>query len=355
MNPRERIVTALRGEMPDRVPWTIYSGLLPRGTTERELRNRGLGLVAHQSVYTMERPDVSLAERVVEERDEIVRVRTYHTPVGELTERRRVEPGYGSSWAFEHLVKEPRDYETLEYVVRDTTFHPDYSSFLRAQEEMGSDGVVNTAVLRVPFQRLWIEYAGLDRLLLDLHDYPELVGRVIEAMEEKDWELWQLIATSPAEFVWCPDNLTATAISPRIFDRYFAPHYHALADVMHRHGKRVYCHVDGTTRALVDRIAAIPIDIVEAFTPTPTGDLSVAEARSAWKDKVLWINFPSSVHVEPPEQVAATARDLLRQAAPGNGFLVGVTENVPEFAYVRSLDAITRTIEELGECPLAAG
>ena len=352
MNANERIATALRGQMPDRVPWTIYSGLLPRGAVERQLRNRGLGLIVHQPVYGVDRPNVRLAERSVEEGGESIRIRTYQTPLGELTEKRRTEPGYNSSWAFEHFVKEPRDYEILELIVRDTTFHPDYAPFIRARAEVGADGIVNTAVLRVPFQRLWIEFAGLERLLLDLHDHPELVGRVLRAMDEKDRELWQVVAESPAEFVWCPDNVTARAISPRLFDRYFAPYYDALAEVMHRHGKRIYCHIDGATRALVDRIARTPIDIVEAFTPAPTGDLTLAEARAVWKDKVLWINFPSSVHVEEPEVVAAVARDLLHQAAPGDGFLLSVTENVPDFALARSLDAITDVLDRLGDCPL---
>ena len=124
--------------------------------------------------------------------------------LGELTERRRTEPGYNSSWAYEHFVKEPGDYDILEYIIRDGAFRPDYDPYARAVAEMGTDGVVNTAVLRVPFQRLWIEFAGLDRLLLDLHDHPEPVHRALRAMEDKDRELWEVVAASPAEFVWAP-------------------------------------------------------------------------------------------------------------------------------------------------------
>ncbi len=41
MTPRERIMAALHGDMPDRIPFTCYSGLLPRGETERWLREEG--------------------------------------------------------------------------------------------------------------------------------------------------------------------------------------------------------------------------------------------------------------------------------------------------------------------------
>ena len=352
VNGGELVAAALRGSAVDRVPWTIYANLLPRGATERALRNRGLCLLAHQPVYTVKRPNVVVDDRAVADGDDTIVVRSYHTPLGDLAERRRVEPGYGSSWAFEHLVKQPGDYEILEYIVRDTQYSADSSDWEAKRAEIGADGIVNTGVLRMPFQRLWIEYAGLDRLLLDLHDHPEVVGRVLKAMDEKDRELWAIVADSPVEFVWCPDNVTALAIGPRLFDRYFAPYYHDLADVMHSRGKRIYAHVDGATKGIADRIARTPIDIVEAFTPEPTGDLSLGEARRAWRDKVIWINFPSSVHVQPPDEVAAVTRDLLKQSGTGEGVLFGVTENVPAFAWERSLVAITDVLEAEGHLPL---
>ena len=353
MNGRELVTAALRGNRVERMPWTIYANLLPRGAVERDLRNRGLVLLSHQSVFTIQRPNVTLEERTSDEDGETIRVRTHHTPLGSLTERRRVEPGYGSSWAFEHFVKEAKDYEILEFVVRDTRYTPDLTTWERARDEIGADGIVNTGVHRIPFQRLWIEYAGLDRLLLDLHDHPELVGRVLRAMDEKDREMWRIVADSPVEFVWCPDNVTALAMGPRLFDRYFAPYYHDLAAAMHLRGKRIYTHVDGAARALTECIARTPIDIIEAFTPEPTGDLSLAEARRAWPEKILWLNFPSSVHVQPPDEVAAVTRDLLRQAGTGEGVIFGVTENVPEFALPRSLTAITEVLEKEGKLPLA--
>ncbi|MBI2941234.1 MAG: hypothetical protein HYY04_12430 [Chloroflexi bacterium] len=353
MSIHERIVTALKGEMPDRVPWTIYAGLLPRGGVERRLRNKELGLVSYPLVYATQRPHVNLAERSIEENGETVQVRTYQTPLGELTEKRRTEPGYNSSWILEYFVKQPRDYEILEFIIRDTVYRPDYSVFVRARGEMGDDGLVGARILRVPYQRLWIEFTGLDRLLLDLNDCPDLVGRVVQAIDEKDRELWEVVAASPSDDVWCPDNVTAQAMAPRLWDHYLAPYYEALGEVMHRHGKRVIVHIDGATRMLVDRIARTPIDVIEAFTPMPTGDLTLAEARAAWKDKAIWINFPSSVHVEEPDEVAAMTGELLRQAAPGNGFLMGVTENVPDAVYARSLGAITEVIDRFGACPLA--
>jgi len=231
----------------------------------------------------------------------------------------------------------------LEFVVRDTVILPSDTAYLRAVRDLGGDGLVNTRVSRVPFQRLWIEYAGLDRLLLDLADEPDAVQSVLDAMLQKDLETWQSVVASPARYVWCPDNVTALAISPAIFARCFVPYYGELCDVMHAAGKKVYVHMDGALRPIADQIARLPIDVVEAFTPAPTGDLTLAEARSLWPGKIVWINYPSSVHVESTTTIEQTTEELLA-SGPKTGLLIGVTENVPDEHLERSLKAIARVV-----------
>ena len=48
-------------------------------------------------------------------------------------------------------------------------------------------------------------------------------------------------------------------------------------------------------------------------------------ALAAWPDKVLWINFPSSVHMEGEERIKRELRRILHEAAPGDRFLIGIT------------------------------
>ena len=69
--------------------------------------------------------------------------------------------------------------------------------------------------------------------------------------------------------------------------------------------------------------------------------------------KVISINFPSSVHITEPEEIRDTTIQLLREAAPGNGFVIGVTENVPRSVGTRSLEVIMETVNEYGNCPIS--
>jgi hypothetical protein len=97
------------------------------------------------------------------------------------------------------------------------------------------------------------------------------------------------------------------------------------------------------------------VDVIEAFNPSPDGDVSVAEARAAWPGKALSINFPSSVHLARTARIRSMTIDLLRGAAPGMGFVIGITENVPSDVMIESFATIAQTLNEFGRCPIDPG
>ena len=103
---------------------------------------------------------------------------------------------------------------------------------------------------------------------------------------------------------------------------------------------------------MVRAVAESGTDIIEAFTPPPDCDVTVREARDAWPEKILWVNFPSSVHLESPEQIRQTTLRILSETAPGDRFLMGVTEDIPEGVRRSSLSVILQTISEHGTLPI---
>ena len=110
--------------------------------------------------------------------------------------------------------------------------------------------------------------------------------------------------------------------------------------------KKLGVHLDAENRLIVDIIGDSNLYFIEALTPPPDCSISVAEARQAWPDKKIWINFPSSIHINSEEQIREATRAILKQAGRRDGFLMGVTEDIPAQHLVRSLSAILETIEE---------
>jgi hypothetical protein len=53
-----------------------------------------------------------------------------------------------------------------------------------------------------------------------------------------------------------------------------------------------------------------------------------------------------------PEKVERTTKDLLRSVAPGDNFLLGLTEDIPSEFLEGSLRAITETVMKHGKYPI---
>ena len=352
MTPRERVRTALKGGMPDQVPFICHESILPQGEARKRLRELGLAAFARVEPYRIRRERVTVETREVAGEKYPAVVTVYDTPVGTLTQKQYVGPGYGSLWTKKYLIKRPEDYAVFEFVIRDAQYEPDIDRFLAIDAGFGENGIAVPRAADPPMQLVWRRYAGLERFFFDWYDCREEVMRVLDALGESNRQIWKIVANTPSEFCSSGGNVSGDTVGPPMFRRLILPHFEEEAGFMRPAGKRTLNHMDGMMRSLLDVIADCPIDIIEAFNPAPDGDVSVAEAREAWPGKVLSINFPSSVHLASQTRIRNMTIDLLRQAAPGQGFVMGVTESVPTDVLVESFTTIATTLNEFGTCPL---
>jgi len=340
-----------RGEEPDRIPWLIYDGLCPRGFMDRQLRNRGLGLKVSAPILREEMHHVRVETKTI---GNIV-YRTYHTPVGDLTAKERIglREGAGSSWTVEHPVKHVSDFEIAEFMAEDTIYVPDYEPFQRAEQNLGDDGIVFVWAGKSPLQKMQIELLGYRAFAIALYMYPKEFESLQRVLEKKADERYRIIAESPAEIVNGTDNINSEIVSPRLFEKYLIPFYDRQAQILHKAGKILENHMDGKLKGLRDLIARTNLDVVEAFTPPPMGDLPLAEARQAWRGKIISLNFPESVFLEGLDTVRKNTLEILNEAAPGEDFMITVTEDIPVECRWSGLLVITDILLKHGVYPLS--
>lgn len=351
LNIRERALAVYRGEEPDRIPWLIYDVLCPRGCMARQLRNKGLGLKVSASVLREETPHVHVETKTL---GNVVH-RTIRTPTGVLSMKERIglREGAGGSWTVEHPIKRLSDFEIAEFIVEDTVCMPDYDPFVEAEQNLGDDGIVFVWAGRSPLQQMQIELMGYRTFAIALHKYPKEFERLLRVLERKTAERYQIIAESPAEIVNGTDNINSEIVSPRLFGRYIIPFYKRQAQLLHKKDKIIEDHMDGRLRHLKDLISKMDLDAVEAFTPPPMGDLPLEEARSAWKGKVISLNFPETVFLEGAEATKKRALKILEEAAPGDNFMITITEDIPSDYRWAGLSAVTSVLQRRGVYPLS--
>ena len=345
LNLKERIMAVYHGEVPDKIPLVIYSALCPRGYMERQLRNKGLGLKVAVPVWREEMPHVRVDMKTV---GNIV-YKTFHTPVGSVSMKERIglREGAGASWIVEHPIKDISDFEVVEFIAEDTVYLPDYEPFLEAERNLGDDGIVFVWAGRSPLQEMQIELMGYKTFAIALYKYPREFERLLRILEKRADERYRIIAESPAEIVNGTDNISSEIVSPKLYEKYIIPFYRKQAQLLHKKGKILEDHMDGKLKCLKDLISKTDIDVVEAFTPPPMGDLPLIEAKAAWKEKIISLNFPESVFLEGPNVIKEYTLKILNEAAPYNNFMITFTEDIPAEYRWAGLSAIANILEDI--------
>ncbi|MCX6945768.1 MAG: hypothetical protein WCL24_08185 [Verrucomicrobiota bacterium] len=344
LTPRARVETALHGGHGGTVPFTMYECMIPQCAAERTLRNRGLCIVNRLPVFKTHRPNVPTRQQVYWEGERKFTRTHYATPAGPLSTLS--EDGGFTSWRHELLYKRPEDYAAIRFLLQDEVYVPAYAEFAQAQAAFGEDAIFRANFGLEPMQELISGgVMGMQTYCEEWMERRDEVLSLYRILVENRRKIYPLVAASPAQHANYGGNVTPEIIGRENFETYFVPHYHEAAEVMHRHGKLIGCHFDANTRLLATAIAGTPLDYLEAFTPAPDTDLTLAEARAAWPGKVLWINFPSSGHLRSDAAVEAMTLDLLDQAGTVDGLLIGITEDMPPARWQHSCQAIMDGID----------
>ena len=347
MDIKTRILTAMTWGEPDRIPLTVYDWMLPRGTTERRLREAGVGLIARLPGHRVQHRQVEIVSHEYQENGRRLIRRTLKTPVGDAWQVLEPDPAYETSnWIHEHFIKSPDDYRVLEFYYRDMVFRDNVEAFREAQRRVGTDGLVMLRIAKSPIQEMLYQLMGVERFAVDYQERRDLFDSLHAAMVARYQELYELAATSPAEILQLGDNIYSDMVGRERYHAYLMPEYAKITARLRGTGKLLAVHMDGNLKSLQADIAEASFDIVEAITPPPMGDVSIREARACWPNKALWINFTSSMHIEPPEVIEAHTRELIAEAGTKRGFGISITEDAPVEALERSLGVIARVLED---------
>ncbi len=345
MTPRERVAAVLTGRPTDKVPFTIYEYKIPQCVIERELRNEGLCIVQRRvpTVIT-ERSNVRVESHRYTEAS-VTKVRTtYHTPVGDLYQID--QPADFTSWHLSKLFKSADDYKALMFLVQDEQYRPNYEEFAREQVWRGDDFILRTSVGGTPLHTIMIHWMGVETFSIEWVERRDEILRLYEAMAEKKRELYPLVAQSPATHANYGGNEVPEVMGVERFAEYVVPLYNEAAEVFHKHGKLLGAHMDGNNKPWAHLIAGSGLDYVEAFTPAPDTDMSLGDALAAWPAKVLWINFPSSIHLASIERIEEVTRSLIERASGTSRLIIGITEDIPADRWQQNLLTISRVIDD---------
>lgn len=312
MTPRERLTAVYHGQLADRVPWapiisqptlSAYSDEIQSKGVVQFTRDIGGDVLLRGSVHSTHQDGVETTQSA----DGETRTIEYRTPYGSLREVRR------GPRILQRRVRSVADYDALRFICESQRFQLEEQRYWDADCDVADSGIVTASIGPTPVQQLLQFDMGVDGFAYNLADHPRELEGLMALMHAKNLELYELVTSSPAEFVMLYENTSTTMISPAIYERYSLDHVKGFVDTMHKHGKVAIVHMCGKLDALLHLIQRTGLDAVDALTPVPTGDVDFLEAARIWGPEVTihGVLDPSKWTHRPIDEVERNIEELL--------------------------------------------
>jgi len=324
MNPRERVLTALRHEEPDRVPTFFRAHLANERLNEEqaqyihEVVDIGVGIDPY---LKMKNPDWTSRGNPEIRYDELGIGRKYTGLYWDI-----VDPPLAALTSPAELADYPWP-DDLRDESRISHLRPEAEGVIsqeRAVAVMGSWGG-STGFFEVSWYM-----RGFQKFLMDLH----LNVPFAEALLDKQLELhlirWEIILDhigDLADIVCIGDDLgtqNSLLISPRTYRNIVKPRQKALIDsIKRRTDAKIYYHTDGAVMPLVPDLIEVGVDVLDPIQPA---SLDPGLLNHDYGDRLAFFGGIDLQHVLPhgsPAEVQEEVLTRFEQMGGGGGLVLG--------------------------------
>lgn len=364
MTPKDRLMTALSGGLPDRLPATTHH-VMPSyldthlgGITTQEFFDR-FGLDAIRWCVP-HRPDESrgeyadplqgepgflesrrvatdewriFAEDVSADGRTLTRYR-FATPGGELTTVLE-NAGY-TTWVVEPLIKEKREIDLIGKYA--TAPHCDVAEVNRIAGEFGERGIVRGHICCFDVfgqPGCWQDAAclvGPQALILAAMDDPGWVHELIGMLQRRKKVFVNSLKGARYDVLELGGgDGCASVISPKMFDEFVAPYDAELIEAAHEAGQRVSYHLCGRLMPMLESAIAMKPDAIETFTPSGMGgDADLRKAKRLMAGKACMIGGFDQFHYFTgcsAEATRAEVRRCFEEAGEGGGYIISPSDH----------------------------
>ena len=340
MNPKERLLAAIRREPVDKVPTNIYyyipefynAHLAPRlveytDPLEAQLASQTMygfdpliGLGGTVRPWLLQDPgrwDVCVEE--TQSGEDTITTYTVDTPAGSLQTVYGERPGH-SGWQIEPLVKEADDLAKLDYWPVPPI---DVDRIAAKWAQLGERGLGWVGVNGIWQQACYMR--GMTQMAMDPYLDPAwtraFLGRLCDHLAQEA----EILCRTPVETFYINESYVGMGLSPKMFNEFVRPYDERMIRIAKDAGKYVLYHDCGRADALLESFVEMDIDYLEPVTPIAAGgDLDPADVKRRIGDKVSirgGVNHQIMTY-GTTDEVRDEVRRCLEIFAPGGGYML---------------------------------
>ncbi|MFZ1934960.1 MAG: uroporphyrinogen decarboxylase family protein [Thermoguttaceae bacterium] len=348
MTGKDRFLTAVRREQPDRVPLfdflfqqPLYEALIGRRPEHYNARDavdcaRALG---HDAIwmpfggYNGFQPEFLDANTYVDEWGTTYR----HN---------------GTSWPIDspidYPIKTRKDF--ARYRPPDPTL-PGRSSELETFWQTSHNEMALTGGITGPFTTCWL-LMGYEQICYALYDDPALLTDVFRLSNDYNKEAARRCVAAGCHALWLADDLGDSSrgfLKLDHFHRYYLPYLTELAEYVDGLGVPVLLHCCGRFSDYLPDLAETKIAAIHPVQRTAGMDLRWVKQRYGRRFCIIGnVDSSRTLPFGTPEQVEAEAREAIDIAAPGGGYVLASDHSLHDGIPVENIRALFQVGRDYG-------
>jgi len=381
MNSRQRLLTALHHQEPDRVPLdlgaTQVTGI--HSQVYMSLRER-LGLPVQEPVICdhiqgLALPDDDLTAHLGVDVRGLFPLNSHNWNVTEQTEGEYWI--YHDEWGITHrrpypdglyysISKEPLNQPDLTAAQIQNHAWPDFSApwrieGLRAQAK-AYRAAGYTVMIKDPFAGIFEmaqRIVGMENLLLMMAVDASLAGVLFDRLTELKLDFWEMALPQLADIVDIisqADDYGSQAsqiISPRMFRKQVKPRWQVIFDRIKQLAPDAYrfFHSCGNVRPLIPDFIELGVQILNPVHIRATGMEPAALKRDFGDALTFWGGGVDTQEVLPygtPQQVKDDVRSNIDALAPGGGYVFNTVHNIQADVPVENILTMYDALQKFG-------
>lgn len=354
MNSRERLITALNHEEPDRVPVDLWftSEVEDRlSAAHGGLRGAALRIALGHDLVMTSSPNIGASYELP------------GTPEEYMCE-------WGVRWKWVTNAAGGRYTEAVGHPLAGaedlTSYHmPDplgpsmqaiYQETRDLTEQYGQTHAVFGSLYQTIFESAWL-LRGLENLLMDMAADKDFAHELFERLTEYSLVAGTEMVAQGIDVLWLGDDFgtqRSMLISPNTWREFIKPRYARLIDAFKSHNPslKIAYHCDGYFEPIIPELIEIGLDVLNPVQPL---SMDPAEIKRKYGDKLSFWGTVDTQYAFPfgsPEDLEREIRERLRTVAPGGGLILCSSHRVQPDAPLENIRTFYRVARQYGTYPI---
>ena len=243
-----------------------------------------------------------------------------------------------------------------DYTPPDPAEEERYTPSRELIQTYGSRYPIMGVIVCTIFETAWA-LRGLDRLMMDFILNEELANRILDIPFNYHLYAGKRLVELGVDMIWTGDDMgaqDAMVISPKIWRKYFKPRmaklYSELKSI--NPGLKIAYHSDGNIYPIVDDLVEIGLDILNPIQPKSMDPYLIKKKYG--KDLTLWgtVDIQETLPFGTTEDVEKEVRERIKNLAPGGGFIISPTHHVQIDTPLDNFFTFWDTAEKYGAYPI---